>query len=157
MLLVLVSILSASCVTAAHEMSSNESSQLPLQPTLAVQQLQGVSEDSETCSLPEAQSAIEDAFQQFLQEALVSEITCDNAMLGKFEYCPAANCSQIFIISHIFHFPGYYWITTENGSTIQVHCDFDSEQFPYATAEIGNSADDSCPSRTEGECAGEHS
>ena len=151
MLLVVVSILSAYCVTAAQEVSSNRSSSFPFRPALATQQLQGVSEGSETCSLPEARSAIEEAFQQFLQEDVVNEVTCGNAMHGKFEYCPAANCSQIFSISQIFHFPGYYWITAENGSTIQVYCDFESQQFSYRNIEIENMGVGSCPTMEQKE------
>jgi len=147
MLIAALAILSASCLTAAQEQSNNESIPFPLRPALATQQLQGVSEDSETCSLPEAQSRLERVVEQFLQEEVVDGITCDNDMLGALEYCPAANCSQIFSTSQIFHFPGYYWITADNGGTIQVYCDFESEQFSYATAEIDKN---SCPRQNRG-------
>ena len=140
---VVLTILPASCLTAAQEQSGNESSPFPLRPALAAQQLPGVSGDSETCSLPEAQSAIEEVLQQFLQDEVLEDFSCDNAMLGVFEYCPAANCSQIFSASQNFRFPGYYWTIDENGDVIQEHCDF--EQFPYTTAEIDTIEDDSCP------------
>lgn len=132
---VLLVVLSASCLTTAQEQSSSESSKFPLRPALATQQLQGVSKGSETCSIPEVKSGIEVAFLQFLQKNVVDTFSCGNVILGKYQYCPAANYSQIFSISHIFHFPGYYWIIAENGSTNQVYCDFKSE-FSYATAEI---------------------
>ena len=150
-LIAALAILSASCLTAAQEQSSNESIAFPLRPALATQQLQEVSEDSETCSLPEAQSRLERVVEQFLREEVVDGLTCDNYMLGTLELCPAANCSQIFSTSQIFRFPGYYWIIADNGSTIQVYCDFESEQFPYATAEIGIIEDNSCPTMEQRE------
>ena len=150
-LIAVLAFLSASCLTAAQEQSNNESIAFPLRPALATQQLQGVLEDSETCSLPEAQSRFEEVVEQFLQEKVGDILTCDNDTLGKFRHCPAANCSQVLGISQIFRFPGYYWITAENGSTIQVYCDFESEQLTSATAEIDNKEDESCPTMEQRE------
>ena len=134
-----------SCLTAAQKQSNNESIPFPLRPALATQQLQGVSEDTETCSLPEAQSRLEEAVEQ------LDGISCDNNKLGTLEYCPAANCSQIFSTSQIFRFPGYYWITAGNGSTIQVYCDFEPEHFSYTTAEIDNMENNTCPTMEQKE------
>ena len=150
-LIAVLAFLSASCLTAAQEQSNNESIAFPLRSAFATQQLQGVSEDSETCSLPEAQSRFEKVVEQFLQERVGDILTCDNDTLGKFRHCPAANCSQILGISQPFRFPGYYWITAENGSTIQVYCDFESEQFPSATTEIDNKEYDFCPTMEQRE------
>ena len=150
-LVVALAFLSTSCLTAAQEQSKNESIAFPLRPAFTTQQLQGVSKDRETCSLPEAQSRIEKVLEQFLQEEVGDLLTCDNDTLGKFRFCPAANCSQIFSISHAFLFPGYYWITAENGSTIQVYCDFESDQFPSATTEIDNKEYDFCPTMEQRE------
>ena len=148
-LVIVFAFLSASRLTAAQELSSNnESISFPLRPALATQQLQAVSDSSETCSLPEAHTAVEEAFHQVLQEDVLDKLTCndtDSASLGIFQYCPAANCSQVFSVSQMFHFPGYYWITAENGSVIKVHCGFESEKFSYASAEIDNMADNTCP------------
>ena len=150
-LIAVLAFLSASCLTAAQEQSNNESIAFPLRSAFATQQLQGVSEDSETCSLPEAQSRFEKVVEQCLQERVGDILTCDNDTLGKFRHCPAANCSQILGISQPFRFPGYYWITAENGSTIQVYCDFESEQFPSATTEIDNKEYDFCPTMEQRE------
>ena len=67
MLLVVLVILSAFCLTTAQELSGNGSSQLPFVSEFAAQQLQGVS-GSETCLLPQAQSAIEETSRQLLKE-----------------------------------------------------------------------------------------
>ena len=147
-LIAALAFLSASCLTAAQEQSNNESIAFPLRPALATQQLQGVSEDSETCSLSEAQSRLERAVEQFLQEEVVDGISCDSDTLGILEHCPAVNCSQIFSASQIFHFPGYYWITADNGSTIQVYCDF---QFSNTTAEIHSTEGNICPTMEQRE------
>ena len=40
--------------------------------------------------------------------------------------CKTAVKSSVYV-----HFPGYYWITADNGSTMHVFCDFESEQFLY--------------------------
>ena len=88
-LVVALAILSASCLTAAQEQSNNESIAFPLRPALATQQLL---EDSETCSLPEAQSRLERVVEQLLQEKVGDILTCDNdtRTLGKFRHCHAA-------------------------------------------------------------------
>ena len=144
--LLLLALASVPCLSLAQE--QNATSSFPFKPKLAVQQLQG---RSETCSVPEAQSVIEEVVQQYLQEDILDELSCDNSILGIFEYCPAANCSEIFSASQTVRFPGYYWITAENGSIIQVHCDFELAQFPYSVAEIENTADDSCPTNEQRE------
>ena len=150
---VVVTFLFTCSLTAAQEQNRDESRPFPLRPTLATQQLQGVSEGGEACSIPEVQTGIQAAFQQFLQEEVVDELSCDDAvdLIGRYEQCPAANCSQIFRIGQLFRFPGYYWIVAENGSTIQVYCDFETEQFQYTTAEIENPADDTCPTMEQRE------
>ena len=137
-LLVVVTASYSDCLllTTAQQLSSNESSPFPLRPSLAAKQLLWGVSGSETCSLPEAHSTIEEMLRQVLEEDVKDEFICDDAVRGKFQYCPAPNCSQTFGISQIFRFPGYYWIIAENGNTVQVYCDFESKQFPYSTAEI---------------------
>ena len=148
-LVVAFAFLLTSRLTAAQELSSkNESVSFPLRSAVATQQLQAVSDSSETCSLPEAHTAIEEVFHQVLQENVVDKLTCndtDSASLGIFQYCPAANCSQISSTSPIYRFPGYYWITAKNGSAIRVYCSFEFEHFAYASAEIDNMAGNTCP------------
>ena len=148
-LIVAFAFLLTSHLTAAQELSSkNESVSFPLRSAVATQQLQAMSDSSETCSLPEAHTAIEEAFHQVLQENVLDKLTCndtDSASLGIFQFCPAANCSQISSASPIYRFPGYYWITAKNGSAIRVYCSFEFEHFAYASAEIDNMADNTCP------------
>ena len=158
-LVIVFAFLSASRLTAAQELSrKNESVSFPLRPALAIQQLQAVSDSSETCSLPEAHTAIKEAFHQVLREDILDKLTCnDSASLGIFQYCPAANCSHVFSVSQMFRFPGYYWITAENGSVIRVYCGFESEKFSYASAEIDNMAGNTCPTSERSEYVQEKS
>ena len=83
---------------------------------------------------------------------------------------PTNNCHHIYskeialhpryfadiMTEQTFPFPGYYWTTADNGSTIQVYCDFESEQFSQTTAEIDNIEHNTCPIM-ERECAGDNS
>ena len=119
-LVVVLASLSACCLAIAQEQSGNESTSFPLRSTLAAQQLPKVKEANDSCSLPEAQNATVDIFQQFLKEEVVDGIyPCHGAVLGTARHCPATNCSQMFNQSGLsIHFPGYFWIKVENDSII---------------------------------------
>ena len=139
-LIATLAILSASCLTAAQEQSNNESIAFPLRPALATQQLQGVSEDSETCSLPEAQSRIEKVLVQFLQEEVsprLSLLVCTSQVTGLVAHCPANSCSQVFDLIHegFLRLSSYYWLQAPHGDVTEVYCNSSTMQPEYSSCQ----------------------
>jgi len=123
MLIAALAILSASCLTAAQEQSNNESIPFPLRPALATQQLQGVSEDSETCSLPEARSRLEEAVEQFCKRKLWMEYAVTITSLEHLSIVLLQTAVKSSVqVKFLASLATIGSLHAGNGSTIQVYC-----------------------------------
>ena len=118
--LLVLAVLSLSCVALSQHQDREEAPSLPLTPPIAsaeVEQEGGPSKD--------VHQIVQDTVQPLIQNSTSTLVPCTVRVKGKVSHCPASGCRELFNLAQeegLILVSNYYWLVGLTREIREVYC-----------------------------------
>ena len=131
--LLVLAVLSLSCLVLSQHQNGEEAPSLPLTPPIASAEV-----EQEGCPTNEVHQIIKDAMQPLVQTSTNAVLPCTVRVKGKLPHCPASSCMELFNSAQeegLILVSNYYWLVGITGEVRKVYCNRETQQPEFSSCE----------------------
>ena len=131
--LLVLAVLSLSCLVLSQHQDGGEASSLPLTPPIASAEV-----EQEGCPTDEVHQIIRDNIQPLIQTSTSAVLPCTVRVKGKVPHCPASSCMELFNLAQeegLIFVSNYYWLVGITGEVRKVYCNRETQQPEFSSCE----------------------